>query len=112
MANVGDGGGKKADAGKVPISLVPYEFIEGVARVMQAGAAKYDAYNWARGMDWSRIVDAAYRHLGSFEKGEDTDPETGLSHMLHLTCCAMFLYMYGQHNLGNDNRWKRPSKIS
>lgn len=98
----------KKDDGKPPISLIPYEFLEGTAKVLEFGARKYSAYGWADSdMEYSRIISAAYRHLGKFEKGEDIDSETGLSHLLHLSCCVMFLYMYRLTGLGKDNRWKR-----
>lgn len=103
-------GGRKFDNGKAPISLVPFEFIEGVAEVLKFGAIKYNAYNWAEGFNWSRLMDAAYRHLGAFEKGEDLDDESGLSHLLHLACCVMFLYMHQKLKLGKDDRWKRGKK--
>lgn len=99
----------KKDVGKAPINLLPYEFIEGVANVLAVGAKKYAPYGWAdKSMDYSRIIAAAYRHLGKFEKGEDLDRDDNLHHMLHLSCCAMFLFMYYVTGLGRDNRWKRP----
>lgn len=98
----------KKDDGKAPINLIPYEFIEGVAKVLAIGAKKYSPYGWAdKNMDYSRIIAAAYRHLGKFEKGEDLDSDDRLHHMLHLACCAMFLFMYHITGLGKDNRWKR-----
>lgn len=98
----------KKDYGKADISLLPYEFLEGVAKVLDFGAKKYSRYGWAsKDMAYTRIIAAAYRHLGKFEKGEQVDEETKLSHLLHLTCCAMFLYMYSLTGLGKDDRWKR-----
>lgn len=99
----------KKDAGKPMISLIPYEFLQGVAEVLGFGVKKYGPYCWTAGMDWSRLMDAAYRHLGAFEKGEDVDDESGLSHLLHLACCVMFLYMHQKLKLGKDDRWKRPT---
>ena len=99
--------GKKFDNNKPPVSLIPYEFISGLARVLRFGAEKYDRYNWAEGMDWHRIIDGMYRHLGQFESGQDVDEETNECHILHLACGAMFLYMYWLLELGKDTRWKR-----
>lgn len=102
-------GGTKNDTGKPRISLVPFEFIEGVAKIMTFGAKKYDAYNWTKGFEYSRLMDAIYRHLGSFERGVEIDEESGESHLLHAACGIMFLYMHRLLNLGTDNRWQRPT---
>lgn len=103
-------GGTKHDTSKPRISLVPAEFIEGVAKVLTFGAAKYDAYNWVKGFDWYRLMDGVQRHLLAFERGEDIDPESGECHLLHATCGIMFLYMHWLLGLGKDTRWKRPTK--
>jgi hypothetical protein len=29
--------------------------------------------------------------MSAYTQGQDTDPETGLSHMAHVGCCVMFL---------------------
>lgn len=102
--------GKKYDADKPKIDLIPYEFIEGIARVLAFGAKKYEPYGWAKGLEYSRLIAACHRHLGAFSKGEDYDSETGLSHLLHAACCLCFLYVYTLYGLGRDDRWKRPKK--
>src|SRR5260221_3628620 len=98
--------GKKADIGKPRLSLVPSEFIEGIARVMTLGAKKYDDFNWAKGMSWSRPFSALLRHTGAWERGENVDPETSESHLLHAACCLLMLYCYQLFNIGTDDRWK------
>lgn len=98
----------KKDAGKVPISLIPFEFIEGIAKVLEFGAGKYGRYCWSQGMDWHRVLDAAYRHLGDWEKGIEVDSETKKNHLLHAACCLMFLYLYQTYGIGKDTRWVRP----
>ncbi len=103
-------GGTKHDQGKPRISLIPYEFIAGLASVLTFGAKKYGSYNWTKGFDYSRLLDATYRHIGQFESGQDIDEESGLSHLLHATCGLMFLYMHTLLKLGNDDRWKRGTK--
>lgn len=83
--------GVKFDSDKPPMSLLDPEFLEGVAKVLGFGAKKYAAHNWRNGIEYSRLISAAYRHLGAINKGEDIDPESGLSHAYHLGCCTMFL---------------------
>lgn len=99
---------KKFDSGKPPISLIPHDYLVAVAEVLAFGAAKYDKHNWRQtGFEWSRLLDAAYRHLGAFNDGEDRDPESGLSHVAHLACAVMFLLVHERQRLGKDNRFKR-----
>lgn len=105
--------GIKHDAGKLPMSLIPVEAKRGLAAVLAFGAKKYHPHNWRGGMDWSRLMDAAYRHLDAFTAGEDDDPETGLSHIDHLQACAAFLSTYVKTGLGTDDRYKpRPRKAA
>lgn len=99
---------KKFDTGKPPISLIPHDYLVAVAEVLAFGAKKYDPHNWREtGFDWSRLIDAAYRHLGAFNDGQDRDPESGLSHVAHLACAVMFLLVHERQRLGNDNRFKK-----
>lgn len=94
----------KADAGKPRIGLIPPEMIQQTAEVLTFGAAKYAPNNWSRGADWSRYFDAMQRHLWAWQAGEDTDPETGLSHLAHASCCLAFLMAYQARGIGTDDR--------
>lgn len=96
--------GIKHDDGKPPVGLVPHDAILAIAEVLDFGAKKYTSWNWAGGFEWSRLIDAAYRHLGKWKEGEDTDPESGLSHLSHALCCLVFLSVHERRNLGKDNR--------
>ena len=100
------GGGVKADTGKPPVSLIPRSAALAEAEVLDFGAKKYAAHNWRKGMKWSRLVDAMLRHALAYADGEDLDPETGLSHLAHLRCCAGFLIEYAERGLGEDDRFK------
>lgn len=99
-------GGTKHDQDKPRIELVDPEFIEGVASVLTFGARKYAAHNWRSGIDASRLIGAAYRHLGAFNKGEDLDPESGQSHLFHAACCLQFLSWTLKHKPEHDDRYK------
>lgn len=83
--------GKKFDAGKAPLSLVDRFAIEQIGQVLAFGANKYGAHNWRGGINYSRLLDAALRHLYAFADGEDNDPESGLSHIAHAGCNIVFL---------------------
>lgn len=64
------------------------------------------AHNWRGGISYSRLIGAALRHLFAFMRGEDLDKESGLSHLLHLSCCIMFLYWMTVHRTDLDDRYK------
>ena len=68
--------GVKFDTGKPPLGLIPRQALEAEAQVMAFGANKYGRDNWRGGMDWTRLSDAALRHITAFVDGEDVDPES------------------------------------
>jgi len=96
--------GTKHDEGKVPLDLLAPEFLYGTAQVLAFGAQKYEAYNWAKGMKWSRVFAALMRHMWKWWSGEKLDPETGMSHLWHAGCCLMFLMAYEARGTGTDDR--------
>lgn len=100
--------GKKFDGGKPPLSLVPRELMAQVAQVMSFGASKYGRDNWRNGMDYTRLVSAAMRHITSWNEGEDLDPESGLSHLAHAAAGLGFLltYLSEPDKLKFDDRYK------
>lgn len=100
-------GGTKHDSEKVPLDLLPIEALEEVAKVLAFGRDKYDAWNWMKGMTWSRLIAASLRHLFAFMRGENEDKETGLPHLAHLACCSLFLLTYQLKSLGADDRFHR-----
>ena len=51
------------------------------------------ADNWKKGLDTNEVLDSLTRHLFALISGEENDPESGLPHMGHLLCNAMF-YQY------------------
>lgn len=55
-------------------------------------------------MAWSRLYAALLRHLWAWWRGQDRDPETGLSHLAHVCCCALFLLSYHLRKAGTDDR--------
>lgn len=98
--------GLKYDSDKPRMDLLDPEFLEDVSRVLGFGAKKYAAHNWRGGISYSRLIGAAYRHLGAINRGEDTDPESGLPHVAHLGCCVMFLSWMMKHRTDLDDRYK------
>lgn len=97
-------GAIKNDAGKPPLSMIPREALEEMARAFAYGAAKYSRGNFRKsGMKWSRLTDAALRHIAAFANGEWTDPESGNSHLSHaLASLAMLAFQAKHHPEEND----------
>ena len=87
--------GRKFDNGKVRYSLVPPYALESVARNLTVGLSKYSAHNWQKVPNAKeRYLDALYRHLEAYRKGEINDPESSVDDMPHLAAVianAMFL---------------------
>jgi hypothetical protein len=84
--------GLKYDGGKLPMNLLPFDALEAVARVLGHGAVKYGPNNWQALENAEERYEAALiRHLSAHKKGEVTDPESGLSHLAHMACNALFL---------------------
>ena len=66
--------------------------IEGVSKVLTFGAAKYAAHSWKQlENNVERYTGALYRHMNAIDRGEEVDPESGLPHIYHVACNAMFL---------------------
>lgn len=103
-------GGNKFDQGKAQLSMLPRVALEQEAKVMEFGANKYGKFNYKKGMKWSRLLDAALRHVIAFSSGENHDPETGYSHLAHARCCLGFLLEYADQNLGEDDRLPKDEK--
>lgn len=96
--------GTKNDAEKIRLDLLPTESLEEIAKVLTFGAKKYTDYNWTKGLKWSRLLGATLRHLFAFMRGEDKDPESGISHLAHAGCCILFLLYHEKHHIKLDDR--------
>jgi len=105
-------------------SLVDFDSLEPLVRVLKYGAHKYSIFidkdgkeilgaditleeaklmncvssgkeNWKLGFDNNKLLESLARHLFALMKGEINDPESGLPHIGHLLCNGMF---YSYHN--------------
>lgn len=98
--------GVKADHDKSRLDLVSTIWLFGVGEVLAYGAKKYAAHNWRKGLARSRLLGACLRHVLAYVGGEDNDPETGMSHLYHASCCLMFAAELHQTQPETDDRWK------
>lgn len=103
-------GGTKHDTGKPALSLIPRVALEAEARVFGLGAVKYERFNFKKGFKYSRLIDAALRHIIAFNDGEDLDLETKESHLAHARCCLAMLLDTISLGTAEDDRFKKESK--
>lgn len=77
---------------KVPFSCLPIPVMAEVGVAMLEGALKYGRFNWrSMGVRASVYFDATQRHLISWWEGEDTDPDSQLSHITKAITSLMVL---------------------
>jgi len=93
--------GLRYNIGKPKWSLVHYNSLIPMIRVLEFGANKYTAENWKKGLDKKEILESMQRHLAALMDGETIDMESGESHIGHIQCNCMF-YNYFDKPEGND----------
>lgn len=71
------------------------------------GEQKYGRYNYCEGMEVSRLAGASLRHIYQWLAGEDTDPESGASHLGHARCCLAMIIETVHLGTAKDNRHKK-----
>jgi hypothetical protein len=77
---------------KPAIGYVPCAPLFELGAALQSGALKYGAHNWrAIGVRSSVYYNAAMRHIMSWWEGEDSDQESGMSHLMHAAACIFIL---------------------
>ncbi|NDB59078.1 hypothetical protein EB001_11565 [bacterium] len=98
----------KHDDGKPDWSLVPFEALEGMVKVLEFGAQKYAGWNWTTngGFPYTRVLRSCLRHIFAYMRGEDNDPESGLSHIHHAMCNLLFI----SHYIGNKEKYNKDDR--
>lgn len=85
--------GTRHNDGKLRWSLISWQAISCMVRVLMFGADKYGAQNWKKGLNIKEILDSLQRHVSALMDGELSDPESGMPHIGHVMCNCMF-YAY------------------
>lgn len=98
--------GIKYDQDKPDMSLISSIALNKLAMVLTAGKHKYAAHNWRKGIEISRLISAAMRHIAAYNGGEDLDYETGLPHIAQAMCNCMFILEFMETKPELDNRYK------
>ena len=94
--------GKKDDQDKVRLDLLPLDALWTVGEVYTLGVKKYDDWNWAKGLKYSRVIAALLRHLFKWVMGETYDQQDGQHHLSSVVWCGLALLHYDL----NDERYK------
>lgn len=97
--------GDRFNEGKPKWSLVHYGSLVPMIKVLEFGAEKYTPDNWKKGLDLKEILESMQRHLAALMDGEEIDSESGIEHMGHIQCNAMF---YNYHkNIKDESHNKK-----
>lgn len=98
--------GQKYDQEKPELALIPTIAIFEMAKAFTYGKLKYGKFNFKEGIEITRLISAALRHIYQFLAGEDNDQESGNSHLGHaMANLAMALDMLELHS-ELDDRYK------
>ena len=90
-------GGRKDDEGKLDWSLLPFNEVEEIIKVLMVGAKKYGAGNWMEVPNGKRrFKNALQRHVAEYFKGAVKDKDDGYPALAHVACNCLFL-MYLDH---------------
>jgi hypothetical protein len=93
---------ERFNKGKLRWALVDFESLEPMVEVLEFGAQKYAPDNWKLGLNQEEILESMIRHLTELlaqvkKKQPGLDSDSGLKHMGHIQCNAMF-YNYHERN--------------
>ena len=87
--------------GKLKWSMVHYQSLAPLVRVLMYGEKKYARDNWKKGLNREEILDSMMRHLTALIDGQEIDPESGEHHIGHIMCNCMF---YSYFNVGSEGK--------
>lgn len=98
------------DDGKEPLAMLPWAAIDELSRVQMYGHGKYkDFNNYRKGMEVTRNLSCAIRHIRDYINGIDADHESGLNPLAHAMCRLAFVLQNLHDNTAIDDRYKKPN---
>ena len=84
--------------------LIPPEPIRLLAVLYGVGAKKYEERNWEKGLPYSNMYNSLMRHLDSWQKREEIDPDTGSLHLVSALWNIVGLIEFTQTHPEMDDR--------
>jgi hypothetical protein len=95
------------DTGKPPLANLPWAAIEGMSQVQAYGHQKYkDFNNYRKGMEVTRNLSCALRHIKEYLEGHDVDAESGEHPLAHAMCRIAFVLQNIDDGKAIDDRYK------
>ena len=99
------------DEGKEPLAHLPWGGLDEVSRVQAYGHKKYkDFNNYRKGMEVSRNLSCAIRHIRDYMDGQNTDHESGLNPLAHAACRLLFVLQNLKDGVAIDDRYCAASR--
>jgi hypothetical protein len=104
--------GVKYDTGKARYDLLPFDALEELTKIYTSGAIKYEDRNWEKGIKFSRIIAAIFRHLTAWILGETNDKESNFHHLAHAAwgCLAIVTFQKRKQDEWNDIQKRKQAK--
>lgn len=110
-ANASPTGSLRYNNGKPEVSHIAPEFLLDLASLMSASAKKYSKWNYAKGQYLTTPADSLMRHFIAFMSGENDDPESKHSHLVHIAANALIMWCTCKYHLEKhpdlDDRFKK-----
>ena len=101
------GKAKTYDNGKLPLAQIPWAAIDELSRVQLYGHSKYkDFNNYRKGMEVTRNLSCALRHIRDYLSGHDVDAESGFNPLAHALCRIAFTLQNIAEGTAIDDRYK------
>jgi len=98
---------KTFDDGKAPLATLPWAAIKEMSYVQAYGQKKYgEFYNYKKGMEVSRHLSCALRHIAEYMEGHDKDAESGINPLAHAMCRIAFVLQNLEDKTAIDDRYK------
>jgi hypothetical protein len=96
--------------GKMQWTMMDFKSMEPMIQVLMYGAKKYDRDNWKKACPKKLdLLDSLERHFIGLVAGESVDQESGLPHIGHLMCNAMFYSYWEQKTNGLFENFVEPT---
>ena len=99
--------GRKNDQEKPMLAYIPKEAIWETGKAFSYGQLKYNKWNYKNGLEITRTVSAALRHIYQFMDGENFDKESKSLHLGNaIAGLSMAIDTYYNHK-DKDDRFKK-----
>lgn len=100
------------DDGKPPLAWLPWAAMDEVAMVQEYGAKKYGTFlNYKKGLEASRNLSCAIRHIRDYMNGIDKDHESGRHPLGHAMCRIAFVLQNIRDGTIIDDRSTGPKAV-